>query len=298
MNELTIDGKTFISSKRAAEITGYAKDYVGQLCREGRIEARLVGRNWYILEDSVREHRFGKEESEAPAPGRKDAVDATAGWSAPRYQSETPSSIPTLSERLRDSEAVSELENGEDTGVLTDMQAAWQEWFAKKEQGTTVQEEATEHLEDLAAASNEEPEVVSVGVVQDEVTIEAAEASESDDTPTSVVESEEVPVTLHVSPQELQDDILDLSTAKIQPAEEKVSQTVNEIEEEENPQPSRKYDNRSGNHILVRTILVSLMLVAIVVTTIGTGLITENDIYGLSRISEIKYLAGVIEYYK
>ncbi len=42
MNELTLDGKTYVSSRRAAEITGYAKDYVGQLCREGHVEARLV----------------------------------------------------------------------------------------------------------------------------------------------------------------------------------------------------------------------------------------------------------------
>ncbi|MGH7175256.1 MAG: hypothetical protein ACREGR_02775 [Minisyncoccia bacterium] len=59
MNELTLDGKLYISSKRAAEITGYAKDYVGQLCREGRVEARLVGRNWYVLNDAIQGKQFG-----------------------------------------------------------------------------------------------------------------------------------------------------------------------------------------------------------------------------------------------
>lgn len=38
MDELIIGEKTYLSSKRAAKITGYAKDYVGQLCREGRVE--------------------------------------------------------------------------------------------------------------------------------------------------------------------------------------------------------------------------------------------------------------------
>jgi hypothetical protein len=61
MNELTIQGKTYISSKRAAEITGYAKDYVGQLSREGYIEATMVGRSWYVLESSIKAHRFGKD---------------------------------------------------------------------------------------------------------------------------------------------------------------------------------------------------------------------------------------------
>jgi hypothetical protein len=61
MEELTLSNKKYISSKRAAEITGYAKDYVGQLCREGYVEAARVGRSWYVSEDSIREHRFGKE---------------------------------------------------------------------------------------------------------------------------------------------------------------------------------------------------------------------------------------------
>ena len=50
--------RQYVSSKRAAKITGYAKDYVGQLCREGRVSARLVGRNWYVLESSIREAPF------------------------------------------------------------------------------------------------------------------------------------------------------------------------------------------------------------------------------------------------
>ncbi len=63
MDELTLDGKKYLSSKGAAKITGYAKDYVGQLCREGRVTARLVGRSWYVLEDSIRAHRFGGEKT-------------------------------------------------------------------------------------------------------------------------------------------------------------------------------------------------------------------------------------------
>ncbi len=63
MEEIVFDGKKYISSKLAAKLTGYAKDYVGQLCREGRVTARLVGRSWYVLEDSIKEHRFGVENS-------------------------------------------------------------------------------------------------------------------------------------------------------------------------------------------------------------------------------------------
>lgn len=62
MDELTLHGEIYISSKRAAKITGYTKDYVGQLCREGRITAQLVGRNWYVHESSIRKHRFTLED--------------------------------------------------------------------------------------------------------------------------------------------------------------------------------------------------------------------------------------------
>jgi uncharacterized protein YbcI len=56
MNDLVIDGKKYISSKRAAEITKYSKDYVGQLARSGKIDARLVGRSWYIDQESILAH--------------------------------------------------------------------------------------------------------------------------------------------------------------------------------------------------------------------------------------------------
>jgi len=53
MNELKLDGKIYVSSKRAAEITGYAKDYIGQLSRAGKLDSKMVGRNWYINKDSL-----------------------------------------------------------------------------------------------------------------------------------------------------------------------------------------------------------------------------------------------------
>ncbi len=63
MDEITLDDKKYVSSKQAAKLTGYAKDYVGQLCREGRVQARLVGRSWYVLESSIKDHRFGTQQA-------------------------------------------------------------------------------------------------------------------------------------------------------------------------------------------------------------------------------------------
>jgi len=53
MEELVLEGKKYVSAKRAAKLTGYTKDYVGQLCRAGKLPAQMVGRNWYIEASSV-----------------------------------------------------------------------------------------------------------------------------------------------------------------------------------------------------------------------------------------------------
>ena len=52
----TNQGKNYISSKRASEISDYSSDYVGQLCREGKLDCDRVGHIWFITEDSLRAH--------------------------------------------------------------------------------------------------------------------------------------------------------------------------------------------------------------------------------------------------
>jgi len=56
MDEIEIGGTRYISSKRASEITGYAKDYIGQLARGGKIAATRVGRAWYVDEQAIKKH--------------------------------------------------------------------------------------------------------------------------------------------------------------------------------------------------------------------------------------------------
>lgn len=64
MDELVIGGKKYISSKRASEFTGYAKDYIGQLARGGKIPATRIGRAWYVDEAALALHAsIGEEES-------------------------------------------------------------------------------------------------------------------------------------------------------------------------------------------------------------------------------------------
>lgn len=42
-----------ISLSQAAEISGYHQDYLGQLCRLGKIKASKIGRNWYTTKSEL-----------------------------------------------------------------------------------------------------------------------------------------------------------------------------------------------------------------------------------------------------
>lgn len=61
-DEMRIDGKTYISSKRAAVLSGYAQDYVGQLARSGSIDARRVGGVWMVTLESIQQYKKDAEE--------------------------------------------------------------------------------------------------------------------------------------------------------------------------------------------------------------------------------------------
>lgn len=65
--EINLGGTIYISSKHAAEKTGYTQDYIGQLARGGQIEAKRVSGMWYILEESLRNYK-AKADQFVPTP--------------------------------------------------------------------------------------------------------------------------------------------------------------------------------------------------------------------------------------
>ncbi|HRH22600.1 MAG TPA: hypothetical protein PLB51_01220, partial [Candidatus Paceibacterota bacterium] len=54
--DLYFDGKKYISSRRAAEIFRYSNDYIGQLARDKKIDARMVGRSWFVSHESLAQY--------------------------------------------------------------------------------------------------------------------------------------------------------------------------------------------------------------------------------------------------
>ena len=60
MQEVTFDGVVFTKASALAKEFRYTADYLGQLCRSGKVQARLVGRTWYVSRASLEVHREGR----------------------------------------------------------------------------------------------------------------------------------------------------------------------------------------------------------------------------------------------
>lgn len=56
-DSLDIQGKKYISAKRVKQLFGYSSDYVGQLCRAEKLDCKMVGRSWFVNEDSIIEYK-------------------------------------------------------------------------------------------------------------------------------------------------------------------------------------------------------------------------------------------------
>ncbi len=56
---VVLQDKTYISAKRVQQIFGYTSDYIGQLCRAGKLDATMVGRAWFVTEKSVSDYKAG-----------------------------------------------------------------------------------------------------------------------------------------------------------------------------------------------------------------------------------------------
>ncbi len=155
MDEILIDEKKYVSSKQAAKMTGYAKDYIGQLCREGKVSARLVGRSWYVLETAIKDHRFGTEIPPNGDPLATPSATTVPSWTnePARYKVVSDDPLPTTINHLNNNDV--EENSVEDVGIRAqiNLQDSWKEWFDRIGNATRS------HLQsDTTATTPPEPE--------------------------------------------------------------------------------------------------------------------------------------------
>lgn len=275
MDELLIEDKKYVSSKRAAKMTGYAKDYIGQLCREGRVSARLVGRSWYVLESAIQDHRFGSEIQ--PEEAMK-AVFSPEPPVEPMRQQSTPEEFLPPINRLR--EAAIEAENTEEAKAAEHLIDSWRDWFDR------IADTETAVLAEKGDVQEEKvPEVVAQAVTVDEiVAVEPESVTES----TKEEETEVVNVPVRALYQQPPEELLPRSIQ----VETRSSEEIDEpVEEEEAGAEWRT------NKTVVRSIQVAAVAFAMifaVIAFVGTGYL---DTYIISN-SQVRIIAGVGVYNK
>lgn len=76
MEEISVKGENYVKASVLAKKFGYTSDYVGQLCRSGQVKATLLGRSWYVNEESLLRHRKGRYRSSLAKT--KESVRKTA----------------------------------------------------------------------------------------------------------------------------------------------------------------------------------------------------------------------------
>jgi len=80
-HEINLGGAIYISSKKAADISGYSQDYIGQLARGGAIIAQRVSGLWYIELESLKSHKEKAEQYTPVPPLRTSSPESEASVS-------------------------------------------------------------------------------------------------------------------------------------------------------------------------------------------------------------------------
>jgi hypothetical protein len=207
------------------------------------VEARLVGRSWYVYEPSIRKHRFEGEDASKIQVSKVEIEKATepseisnteAVFETPVYIPEDVSPLP-LSEKIEESTppAVLVSEPLKDDRGIEEIEEAWQEWFKEER-------------------APKEPQMAQ----------EAFEVTQVSTAPLLKPSIEETPVLLHIRQGEAPKvEYVDIPRISYNPTPH-------------TPQPAvskqKKPKNRTGS-LVVRAILLAVMILSVSIAFIGIG---------------------------
>jgi hypothetical protein len=67
VQKISFGNREYVKASQAAKRFRYTQDYIGQLCRAKKVDARLVGRVWYVNLESITQYRKSKHATQKKA---------------------------------------------------------------------------------------------------------------------------------------------------------------------------------------------------------------------------------------
>lgn len=277
MDEIIIDEKRYVSSKRAAKITGYAKDYIGQLCREGRVPARLVGRSWYVLETAIQDHRFGNSEAGAENKGELEDLSEENPVKEsisdfPRYKEDQVETISVL-HKLPDSDIPENKDDPADDDLSKRLQDSWKAWF--------------DHIGDMGNTTKDaEKEGIELAV---ETTVQAEQEENREEAYSS---EQEIDIPIKTIYRPLPKELLPRMIKKVK--KQQLPEESDENRDEEEMEYSQKEKVGAGTMFVVQIAGVVCAVIFAAVATINTGYFDKY----LISVSQASVITGITTYNK
>jgi hypothetical protein len=59
--KIYISSEEYLDTETAARLSGYSRDYIGQLARDGELKAKKLGKVWFVSKKSIQEHKRTEE---------------------------------------------------------------------------------------------------------------------------------------------------------------------------------------------------------------------------------------------
>ena len=78
MDVITIDEVKYVKASSIAKQFKYTSDYVGQLCRGKKVDAKLVGRTWYVNPLSLEDHKSNRYNIKSDDEEEEQEIDSKA----------------------------------------------------------------------------------------------------------------------------------------------------------------------------------------------------------------------------
>lgn len=96
MESVIFDGVTYTKASILAKHFHYTTDYIGQLARADKVDARLVGRSWYVAEQSLLHHKDARYKDTRVAEKRLENIPISSS----RHHEEVRLVVPRISKNV------------------------------------------------------------------------------------------------------------------------------------------------------------------------------------------------------